>query len=65
LPKAGNVTLKVYNLLGKEVATLVKGAKQAGRYSVVFDGSLLSSGTYLVRMQSGNYSKTIKILLIK
>ena len=59
------MTLKVYNLLGKEVATLVKGSKQAGMYSVVFDGSLLSSGTYLVRMQSGNYSKTIKILLIK
>jgi|GEM_PF-1293895 len=65
LPKAGNVTINVYNLLGEEVATLVKGEKQEGRYSVTFDGSLLSSGTYLVRMQSGNYSKTIKILLIK
>jgi flagellar hook assembly protein FlgD len=59
------VTINVYNLLGEEVATLVKGEKQEGRYSVTFDGSLLSSGTYLVRMQSGNYSKTIKILLIK
>ncbi|HOV24519.1 MAG TPA: T9SS type A sorting domain-containing protein, partial [Candidatus Marinimicrobia bacterium] len=65
LPKAGNVTINVYNLLGEEVATLVKGEKQEGRYSVTFDGSLLSSGTYLVRMHSGNYSKTIKILLIK
>jgi len=65
LPKAGNVTITVYNLLGEEVATLVKGERQEGRHSVTFDGSLLSSGTYLVRMHSGNYSKTIKILLIK
>jgi flagellar hook assembly protein FlgD len=59
------VSLKVYNLLGKEVATLVKGEKQAGRYAVTFDGSRLASGEYIVRMQSGNYSKTIKILLMK
>ncbi|MDD5230618.1 MAG: S8 family serine peptidase [Candidatus Marinimicrobia bacterium] len=65
LPKAGNVTLKVYNLLGKEVATLVKGEQKEGRYSVIFDGSRLASGEYIVRMQSGNFSKTIKILLMK
>jgi len=65
LPKAGNVTLKVYNLLGREVAILVKGEKQAGRYSVIFDGSRLASGEYIVRMQSGGYLKSMKILLMK
>jgi Secretion system C-terminal sorting domain len=65
IPNSGLVTLKVYDILGKEVATLVNGKKQAGKYSVVFNGANLATGTYIVRMHSEDFSKTIKILLIK
>ena len=65
LPKDGLVTMKVYDILGKEVATLVNAHKQIGRYSVVYDASLLSSGTYIVRLRSDDYVKTMKIVLMK
>jgi hypothetical protein len=50
LPEAARVTLKVYDMLGREVATLVDGMKETGNYSVTFDGSSLSSGIYFTRM---------------
>ena len=68
------VTLKVYNLLGKEVATLVNEFKQAGVYNSQFSiqnmpagkqGSKLSSGVYFYRLQAGNFVQTKKMLLIK
>ena len=59
------VTLKVYDVLGKEVAKLVNGKKHSGRYSVAFNASHLSSGTYIVRMQLGEFVKTMKIVLMK
>ncbi len=65
LPKDGFVTMKVYDILGKEVATLVNAQKQTGRYSVVFDASRLSSGTYIALLRSGEYVKTMKIVLMK
>jgi uncharacterized delta-60 repeat protein len=65
LPAFNHVTIKVYNILGKEIATLVNGEKSAGNYSVQFNGSKLSSGVYLYRMQAGSFVQTKKILLLK
>ncbi len=65
LPIRSRVEIAVYNLNGQLVRNLVKGLKQAGNYSVIFDGSSLSSGVYICRMQAGSFSKTQKMFLIK
>ena len=65
LPQAGNVTLKVYNSLGQEVATLMDGFKMAQTYQVNFDGSSLSSGIYYYSLETENSNKTMKMLLMK
>lgn len=65
LPKSGSVTLKVYNELGKEVATLVSGFKSAGSYEITFDASSLSSGIYFYKLDAGGISTTKKMLLVK
>ncbi len=62
---AGMVSLKVYNILGKEAASLVNEYKPAGSYTVEFDGSNLSSGVYLYRMRTGEYSAVRKMMLVK
>lgn len=59
------VTLKVFNILGQEVATLVNEAKGPGRYEVKFDASGLSSGIYLYRLEAGNFVSTKKLILLK
>ena len=59
------VTLKVYNLLGIEVVTLVNEVKPAGSYEIEFDASSLSSGIYIYRLNAGKYSETKKMLMIK
>mgnify|MGYP003376160294 CR=1 FL=1 len=59
------VTLKIYNLLGREVATLVNENKEAGNYMVNFDASILPSGVYLYKLQAGEYTQTRKMTLIK
>jgi len=59
------VTLKVYNILGNEVATLVSEEKPAGIYEVNFDGSKLQSGIYFYRLQAGSFSETRKLVLLK
>jgi hypothetical protein len=59
------VTLKVYDLLGREVATLVNEEKPAGEYEVEFDGSKLSSGVYLYRLTAGEFNETRKLVLLK
>jgi hypothetical protein len=59
------VTLKVYDLLGREVATLVNEAKPAGTYSVKFDASSLPSGIYLYRLTAGTKSFAKKMILMK
>lgn len=59
------VTLKVYNLLGKEVATLVNGYKETGSYTVNFDASNLSSGVYIYKLQAGDFTQTRKMTLVK
>jgi hypothetical protein len=65
LPANSHVMIKVYNVLGREVATLVNENKQAGNYSVKFDGNKLVSGIYFYRMEAGTFSQTKKLLLLK
>jgi len=65
IPKDGQVTLKVYNMLGQEVATLVNQQQQAGNYTVNFNASRLASGIYMYRIQSGSFSLTKKMTLLK
>ena len=59
------VTLKVYDVLGNEVATLVNEEKPAGNYEVEFDATGLSSGIYLYRLNAGSFSKIKKMVLTK
>lgn len=61
----GFTTLKVYNVLGQEVAVLVDGFQQAGSYETVFSGANLPSGVYVYRLQSGKFVETKKLLLVK
>ncbi len=62
---AGKVTLKVYDLLGREVATLVNKEQPAGNYSVSFNASKLSSGIYFYQLRAGNFISTKKMMLVK
>jgi len=59
------VILKVYNVLGNEVATLVNEEKPAGNYEVEFDGSRLTSGVYFYQLKSGSYLETKKMVMMK
>ncbi len=65
LPRAGLASLTVYNLLGQRVATVVEGQYEAGTYSVRWDASRFATGVYLYRLESGSYSQTKKMMLIK
>ena len=60
-----NVSLIIYDILGREVATLVNQKQKAGNYEVVFNASHLASGTYFYRLVSGDFSKTKKFILLK
>ena len=62
---AGMVTLKVYNILGKEIASLINEYKPAGSYSVEFDGSNLSSGVYFYRLEEGAFTDVKKMILLR
>ena len=57
--------VKVYDVLGREVATLVNAVKEPGTYTVEFDASSLASGVYFYRLQAGTYVETRKLLLLK
>jgi len=61
----GNVTMKIYNILGKEVATVVNEYKTAGTYSVDFNATNLASGIYFYKIQSGSFTDTKKMVLVK
>lgn len=65
LAVGSQVTLKVYNILGKEVATLVDGYKPAGYYKINFNAENLSSGTYFYKLQAGNFIEVKKMILMK
>ena len=65
LPEESRVIIKVYNMLGAEVATLMNENKAAGNHQIEFDGSKLASGTYVYKIQTGKYSASKKFLLLK
>lgn len=65
LPEVTHVTIKVYDILGRQVMTLVDEPKDAGYYQVQADASHLSSGVYLYRMTAGNYTSSRKFVLMK
>ncbi len=65
LPEANQVTIKVHNLLGQEVATLMDAFTNAGSYEVTFNGAQLPTGTYLYSITAGNYVSIRKMVLIK
>ncbi len=65
LPQSGYVNLKVFNTLGKEVASLVNEEKSAGHYKVDFNAQGLSSGIYFYTIQSGSFQETKKMILLK
>jgi hypothetical protein len=65
LSEQSHVTLTVFDLLGKEVATLVTADQQPGSYEVTFDGSGFASGVYLYRLQAGSFQQTKRFVLAK
>jgi hypothetical protein len=65
VPNLANVSLKMFDMLGKEVAVLVNEHLAPGTYEATFDGSNLPSGVYFCRLQSGTYLETRKVVLQK
>lgn len=65
IPKTVSVQIKLYDILGREIMTLVNESKSSGIYEVLFDATLLPSGIYFYRFTTENYSNTKKMLLIK
>jgi len=65
LVAGGQVSLKVYDILGNEIVTLVDKEQESGRYQVTFDASKLASGVYICRIVTGDFVKTIKMSLVK
>ena len=65
LPVSQRVSLKVYNMLGQEVATIMDGFKEKGSYFVEFNASKLASGVYLYKLQAGSFVSTKKMVLVK
>ena len=63
--QTGTASLKVYDLAGQVVATLVDGMVEAGSHSVVFDGSQLASGVYFYTLQAGDFVQSQKMVLVK
>jgi photosystem II stability/assembly factor-like uncharacterized protein len=65
LPKASHVLIKVYDILGREVTTLVNEEKNAGSYSFEFNAGMFASGIYFYRIQAGSFVETKKLILLK
>ena len=65
LPKPSEVTLKIFDASGRVVATLVEGKLPAGKHEVVLDASPFSSGLYFYRLQAGEFSRTMRLTLVK
>lgn len=65
LPRASKVSLKIYDIIGNEIITLVDGTKEAGVYDVVFNEANLTSGVYLYKLTAGDFISTKKMILLK
>lgn len=65
IPQSSFVTLKVYDIIGNEVVTLVNETKSAGKYDVSFEASNLSNGVYLYSIKTNNFTSTKKMILMK
>ena len=66
LPRDSEVTLTVFDELGREVrATLIQGRQEAGYHEAVFDASHLASGVYMYRLIAGGYVQTMKSILVR
>jgi parallel beta-helix repeat protein len=65
VPQAGLVSLRVYDILGRQVAVLVNGFSTPGTYRTTFNGNHLSSGIYYARLRAGTHSETCKMVLLK
>jgi hypothetical protein len=65
LPRTSQVSLTVFDILGREVSVLVNDRRDAGVYEVKFDGSNLASGVYFYRIQAGDFTQTKRLLLLK
>ena len=65
LPQASNATLRVFNILGQEVATLVNAVEPAGTHRAIVDGKGLASGVYIYRLQAGSFTDVKRMVLLK
>ena len=65
LPKAGIVSLNVYNMLGEIIVELDNGFKSSGKHTITFNGSMLPSGIYFYQLRSGNFVRTKKMTYMK
>jgi endo-1,4-beta-xylanase len=65
IPRSSYISLKVYNLLGKQVAALFEGYRNAGNYKITFNAAGLASGIYLYQLKADNFMETKKLILLK
>ena len=65
LPKSSFVTLKIFDTLGKEIATLINEKKSSGEYTIEWNGKKLPSGTYMYQLRAGEFAETRKLILQK
>ncbi len=65
IPTTETVSLKIYDVLGREVATLLNERRNAGVHRINFNATNLSSGTYFYRLQAGTFTQTKKMILVK
>ena len=65
VPKASNVTIKIYDVIGRQVATLIDDEYQPGQYKVVFEAGQLATGLYIYRIQAGDFRETKKLMFLK
>jgi hypothetical protein len=65
IPRFAFVSVRIYDILGREVATLVEEKKQSGKYQVSWNASKIHSGVFFYRLQSGSYTESRKLILLK